>query len=88
MSNKTPHPVDRAAVALGVSLEGLGALLGVSKGAVSQWKMAGRKVPVMHCVAIERATHGAVSRKDLRPNDYWRIWPDLSLAVTQNQQAA
>lgn len=29
------------------------------------------------CVAIERATDGQVTRQDLRPEDYWLIWPDL-----------
>jgi DNA-binding transcriptional regulator YdaS (Cro superfamily) len=27
--------------------------------------------------AIERETEGAVKRQDMRPSDYWRIWPDL-----------
>lgn len=30
------------------------------------------------CVGIERATAGAVTRADLRPEDYWLIWPDLT----------
>ena len=29
------------------------------------------------CVAIERATNGAVTRRDLRPTDWPRIWPEL-----------
>jgi DNA-binding transcriptional regulator YdaS (Cro superfamily) len=29
------------------------------------------------CVTIERATAGKVTRQDLRPDDYWLIWPDL-----------
>lgn len=28
-------------------------------------------------VCIERATHGAVMRWDLRPDDWHRIWPEL-----------
>ncbi len=28
-------------------------------------------------VAIEADTKGAVQRRTLRPNDYWRHWPDL-----------
>lgn len=31
----------------------------------------------MRCVAIERATSGAVSRRDLRPLDWREIWPEL-----------
>lgn len=30
------------------------------------------------CTAIERESNGEVSRRDLRPDDYWLIWPDLS----------
>jgi DNA-binding transcriptional regulator YdaS (Cro superfamily) len=71
------HPIDRATKHLNTSLEGLGAMLGVSKGAVFQWKSESRNVPVEHCVVIERATDGEVTRQDLRPDDYWLIWPDL-----------
>ena len=30
-----------------------------------------------HCVCVERETDGAVTRRDLRPLDWWRIWPEL-----------
>ena len=30
-----------------------------------------------NCAAIEAATRGAVMRWDLRPEDWWRIWPEL-----------
>jgi len=29
-------------------------------------------------VSIERATDGAVTRKDLRPEDWHEIWPELA----------
>lgn len=29
------------------------------------------------CVAIEQASGGAVTRKDLRPDDWAQIWPEL-----------
>lgn len=45
----------------------VGRICGVTSQAVSQWKT----VPVHHCQAIERATAGAVSRTDLRPD----VWP-------------
>lgn len=44
--------------------------LGVTRGAV----------PIEHCVAIERLTAGAVTRRDLRPGDWYRIWPELVTA--------
>lgn len=34
-------------------------------------------------VAIERETFGAVTRRDLRPDDWQQIWPELALASTQ-----
>ena len=30
------------------------------------------------CVAIEKSSHGAFTRKDLRPNDWQDIWPELA----------
>ena len=71
------HPIDEAAKVLG-SQVALAALLGVTKGAVNQWKAAGRQVPIEHCLSIERLTGGAVTRRDLRPDDWDRIWPDLA----------
>jgi len=53
-------------------------LLGVSGPTVSQWCSGVRPVPVERCVPIERATEGAVTRKDLRPNDWAEIWPELA----------
>lgn len=35
------------------------------------------KVPTEHCVTIELETSGAVTRKQLRPDDWWAHWPDL-----------
>ena len=29
------------------------------------------------CVSIERESEGQVTRQDLRPDDYWLIWPEL-----------
>lgn len=45
---------------------------------VSDWCTGARQVPLEHCVAIEQATKGQVTRKDLRPDDWERIWPELS----------
>ncbi len=44
---------------------------------VTQWANGDKEVPPRRCMAIELATHGAVTRADLRPEDYWLIWPDL-----------
>lgn len=31
----------------------------------------------LFCVSIERNSLGAVRRWDLRPSDWWKIWPEL-----------
>lgn len=45
-------------------------------------KLASRQkpVPVARCLPIERATAGAVTRKDLRPEDWAEIWPEAAQA--------
>jgi DNA-binding transcriptional regulator YdaS (Cro superfamily) len=75
----TEHPVDRAALILG-SVAALARALGVTKAAAHQWKESGRRVPIEHCTPIELATGGVVTRRDLRPDDWWRIWPELVTA--------
>ena len=75
------NAIDRAATALG-SLTALASAIGVTQSAPSMWKARGR-VPTEHCLAIERATSGAVTRADLRPDDYWLIWPDLPAPAAQ-----
>jgi len=44
-------------------------------------------VPVERCVAIERATKGAVTRRDLRPNDWLQIWPELAQSSISEEAA-
>lgn len=70
------HPIEKAANLLG-SQKALADALGVTKAAVWQWKEPGRRVPIEHCLVIERETKGGVTRRELRPDDYWLIWPDL-----------
>jgi len=55
----------------------LAVTLGLSPVLVSQWASGDRQVPVTRCAAIERATGGQVTRKDLRPQDWHLIWPEL-----------
>lgn len=51
--------------------------LGVSDVMVSQWR-SGLKFPApAMCVRVEIATHEQVRRWDLRPHDWWAIWPEL-----------
>jgi len=37
-----------------------------------------RGVPIEFCAAVERMTKGEVTRRDLRPDDWHLIWPELA----------
>jgi DNA-binding transcriptional regulator YdaS (Cro superfamily) len=37
-----------------------------------------RKAPIEIALRIENATQGEVTRRDLRPNDWHQIWPELA----------
>lgn len=60
--------------------------LDVSVPTVAQWCRGTRPVPIARCLAIERMTDGAVTRQDLRPDDWREIWPDI--ADSKQNQAA
>lgn len=51
--------------------------IGCQPQLVWQWTNLVRPVPLERCIPIERATDGAVTRWDLRPDDWYRIWPEL-----------
>lgn len=51
--------------------------IGVTQSVVSNWLSRGTLVPPKHCVSIERLTERKVSRRDLRPDDWHLIWPEL-----------
>lgn len=73
--------VRKAAEAVG-GLAALGSLIGITANAravVWAWTNRG-VVPIEHCAAIERATEAKVTRRDLRPDDWHRIWPELITA--------
>ena len=44
---------------------------------VSRWASGKRPVPEKAAVVIEKVTAGAVTRRDLRPDDWHLIWPEL-----------
>lgn len=52
--------------------------IGVPPSLLSQWRLKVRPVPIWRCVPIERLTDGAVTRRDLRPDDWYLIWPELA----------
>ena len=69
-------PLESAIAQLG-GVSKLASALGVGQSAVSNWRARGTTLDAAHCAAIERATAGAVTRRDLRPDDWHLIWPEL-----------
>ena len=57
---------------------GLARYLGVKPPQVADWISQDKPVPVVHMAAIEAYTDGAVTRRDMRPTDWQRIWPELA----------
>lgn len=45
---------------------------------ISRWADGTRTIPVVHAAAIESATGGLVTRKEMFPDDWQRIWPELA----------
>lgn len=58
-------------------MSALAASIEVSTAFVSLMASGKRKVPPAMAVQIEQATEGAVTRKDLRPDDWRVLWPEL-----------
>ena len=56
----------------------LAAAIGFHQPTVRAWAMAERPIPVEHGAAIERATGGQVTRQELFPDTWARIWPELA----------
>ncbi|KMJ46924.1 YdaS family helix-turn-helix protein [Xenorhabdus khoisanae] len=54
--------------------------LGVSSSYLSQMAHGHAPVPLARCFDIENATDGKVTRKDLRPNDWQKIWPETDIS--------
>lgn len=50
---------------------------GMSESYLRRACCTGVKFSAERCVSIEKATAGAVARKDLRPADWDKIWPEL-----------
>jgi len=71
------NPLDKAIQLCG-GLSALAKEIDVSSARLGNWRL--RSVPIEYCLAIETATAGGVSRKDLRPDDWHKIWPDLAVA--------
>lgn len=72
------------AIALLEGVEEAAKRIDVSRSAVYHW-LGGARVPDPEiCVRIEALTKKRVTRRELRPDDWHRIWPEL---VTKNHPA-
>lgn len=54
---------------------------------VSRWADETRPIPVSFGASIERATGGLVTRRDMFPNDWMRIWPELETEPDQHRRS-
>ena len=70
----TPNAATRAIAAMGGPVA-VARALGLNRyQTVQQWMRNG--IPVVYCVRVE--ADSGVSRRDLRPDDWHLIWPELS----------
>ncbi|MDF8360187.1 hypothetical protein [Achromobacter anxifer] len=46
---------------------------------IRQWRVRykGRQPSPKNCMGLELASGGVMRRQDLRPLDYWVVWPEL-----------
>lgn len=80
------NAIERAISALG-GVSQLASAIGVGQSAISNLVARGGAPSPANCVAIEKATSGAVTRKDLRPDDWQSIWPELIPAKQRKAEA-
>ncbi|NHZ94607.1 helix-turn-helix domain-containing protein [Massilia sp. CCM 8734] len=67
----TPEEALDKAVSYVGTVQNMADHLGVTKGAISQWKQEKRRIPAEHCPAIERLTNRTVRCETLRPDVDW-----------------
>lgn len=49
---------------------------------VWNWLNRGDEIPAQYCPAMESLCGGKVSRKEFRPYDWQKIWPELAEQTT------
>jgi DNA-binding transcriptional regulator YdaS (Cro superfamily) len=64
--------------------------LGVSPPNVVAWSTGEKPIPLAHGAQIDLFTGGAVTRKEMFPDSWRRIWPELAkpVAVEEGQGVA
>lgn len=61
--------------------------IGVTQQAVSYWLKSGQ-IPPTHCAKVEVLSNGRFTRKELCPNGWQSIWPELAATHEQTQAPA
>lgn len=59
--------------------------IGVYPSFVTKMALGKKPIPLEKCMPIEIATGGAVTRRDLKPQEYLKHWPEL--AITESDRA-
>lgn len=62
--------------------------LGVVPSFVNKMASGERPIPFEHGAPIEAFTGGAVPRREMFPNDWQRIWPELAATTAANDSQA
>jgi len=77
-SSLTPLSSLARAVEIAGGQAALAAAIGLKQQNIWNWLNRGDGIPpAEYCAAIEVATACEVRRWELRPEDWWRIWPEL-----------
>lgn len=61
----------------------LAAALDVPRSFVTKMGSGEKRIPVEHMAAIESFTDGAVTRQEMHPTGWQRIWPELAANYEQ-----
>lgn len=80
VDNGTMNALDKSIQVVG-GQSALAKAIGGTPQLVNNWVRRGGRVPMAHCPSIERATDGAVTCEDLRPDVDWSV-------LRQQRQAA
>ena len=58
------------------SLAAVARELNMKAPSVFSWKE--KRIPIIRCIEIENITDKKITRKELRPDDWHLIWPELA----------
>jgi len=64
------------------------ARLGCTVQAVCFYRDGKRRLPAEYCPTLEQMNEGRISRKDLRPDDWHLIWPELAASLATETEIA